>query len=118
MQFIDVRDVAEWSVRGAEAKLTGNLNAKGLADTAAVTRAQLRPAHFSPAGHDGRRHAGLAGDTTRNATDESESRVDAGARPHGARAAGLALPPRRSRPYGGALLPLPPLPRLPLIPVE
>ena len=56
MQFIDVRDVAEWSVRVAEAKLTGNFNAKGpaypltvgtmrdrLACTAAVTRAQFRP---------------------------------------------------------------------------
>ena len=29
VQFIDVRDVAEWSVRVAEAKLTGNFNAKG-----------------------------------------------------------------------------------------
>ena len=29
MQFIDVRDMAEWSVRAAEAKLTGNFNAKG-----------------------------------------------------------------------------------------
>ena len=29
MQLIDVRDVAEWSVRAAEAKLTGNFNAKG-----------------------------------------------------------------------------------------
>ena len=28
MQFIDVRDVAEWSVRGAEAKLVSNFNAK------------------------------------------------------------------------------------------
>ena len=28
VQFIDVRDVAEWSVRAAEAKLTGNFNAK------------------------------------------------------------------------------------------
>ena len=29
MQFIDVREVAEWSVRVAEAKLTGNFNVKG-----------------------------------------------------------------------------------------
>lgn len=29
VQFIDVRDVAEWSVRVAEAQLTGNFNAKG-----------------------------------------------------------------------------------------
>ncbi len=29
LQFIDVRDVAEWSVRVAEAKLAGALNAKG-----------------------------------------------------------------------------------------
>lgn len=29
VQFIDVRDVAEWSVRVAEARLTGNFNAKG-----------------------------------------------------------------------------------------
>ncbi len=29
VQFIDVRDVAEWSVRVAEAKLTGAFNAKG-----------------------------------------------------------------------------------------
>ena len=28
VQFIDVREVAEWSVRGAEATLTGNFNAK------------------------------------------------------------------------------------------
>ena len=61
MQFIDVRDVAEWSVRGAEAKLTGNFNAKGptypltvgtmrdrLACTAAVTRAISAGLTFRP----------------------------------------------------------------------